>query len=87
MIRRFNKDDILKIVELEKSTLNTSLGALMLNESLNNIRIVTGQSTDQMAKFAEEANKSAKALSTKTTDYTDAALIYYQQGKVDLLLV
>jgi len=24
-----------------------------LNESLNNIRIVTGQSVDQMAKFAE----------------------------------
>jgi hypothetical protein len=31
-----------------------------------------------MAKFAEEANKSAKALSTTTTAYTDAALIYYQ---------
>lgn len=54
-----------------------------LNESLNNIRIVTGQSTDQMAKFAKEANKAAKALSTTTTDYTDAALIYYQQGLND----
>ena len=51
-----------------------------LNQSLNNIRIVTGQSVDQMAQFAEQANKAAKALSTTTTAYTDAALIYYQQG-------
>ena len=51
-----------------------------LNESLNNIRIVTGQSTEQMARFAEQANKGARALSTTTLDYTDAALIYYQQG-------
>lgn len=54
-----------------------------LNKSLNNIRIVTGQSTDQMAAFAEQANKSAKALSTTTTRYTDAALIFYQQGLDD----
>ena len=52
-----------------------------LNESLNNIRIVTGQSTEQMAAFAAKANEAAKALSTTTTNYTDAALIYYQQGK------
>ena len=51
-----------------------------LNESLNNIRIVTGQTTDQMADFAKQANASAKALSTTTTAYTDAALIFYQQG-------
>ena len=54
-----------------------------LNESLNNIRIVTGNNTEQMAKFANEANKAAKALSTTTTAYTDAALIYYQQGLDD----
>ena len=54
-----------------------------LNESLNNIRIVTGYSTDKMAQFAEEANKAAKALSTTTTKYTDASLIYYQQGLDD----
>lgn len=54
-----------------------------LNESLNNIRIVTGQSADQMAKFAVQANKAAKELSTTTTKYTDAALIYYQQGLSD----
>ena len=54
-----------------------------LNESLNNIRIVTGQSTEQMADFAKRANESAKALNTTTTKYTDAALIYYQQGLSD----
>lgn len=51
-----------------------------LDTSLNNIRIVTGYSTEEMAKFAGEANKAAQALSTTTTSYTDAALIYYQQG-------
>ena len=51
-----------------------------LNESLNNIRIVTGKNTEEMAKFAKEANKAAKALSSTTTDYTNASLIYYQQG-------
>lgn len=54
-----------------------------LNESLNNIRIVTGQSTSQMARFAEQANKGAKALSATTLDYTNASLIYYQQGLDD----
>lgn len=53
-----------------------------LNESLTNIRIVTGESVDQMAAFARQANESAKALSTTTTAYTDAALIFYQQGQV-----
>ena len=54
-----------------------------LNESLTNIRIVTGQTTDQMAAFADKANKAAQALSTSTTAYTDAALIFYQQGLDD----
>lgn len=54
-----------------------------LNESLNNIRIRTGQSTEEMARFAEQANKSAQALSTTTNAYTKAALIYYQQGLDD----
>jgi hypothetical protein len=31
-----------------------------------------------MADFAEQANKAAKALSTTTTSYTNASLIYYQ---------
>ena len=51
-----------------------------LNESLNSIRIVTGLSANEMDKFAKAANTSAKALSASTLDYTDAALIYYQQG-------
>lgn len=54
-----------------------------LNKSLNNIRIVTGQSTDQMARFAQEANSAARSLSATTLDYTNASLIYYQQGLDD----
>lgn len=54
-----------------------------LNRSLNDIRIVTEQSNDQMAEFAEKANKAAQALSTTTTNYTNASLIYYQQGLSD----
>lgn len=74
--------------QLSSTALHAFMGAIQgaygyaqdLNKSLNNIRIVTGQSVDQMAAFAEQANKSARALSTSTTAYTDAALIYYQQG-------
>ena len=51
-----------------------------LDTSLNNIRIVTGYSAEQMADFAIEANNAAKALGQNTTAYTEAALIYYQQG-------
>ena len=51
-----------------------------LDESLNNIRIVSGLSSEEMAKFAVEANKAANALSSTTKKYTDAALIFYQQG-------
>lgn len=51
-----------------------------LDKSLNSIRIVSGQSADEMARLAEHANKAAQALSTSTLAYTDAALIYYQQG-------
>lgn len=54
-----------------------------LNRSLNDIRIVSGQSAAQMDKFAVQANKAAKALSTTTLDYTKGALIYYQQGLSD----
>lgn len=51
-----------------------------LDKSLNDIRIVSGESADNMAKFAKQANESAKALNTTTTAYTNAALIFYQQG-------
>ena len=52
-----------------------------LNSSLNDIRIVTGASADEMARFAVQANKAAKELSTTTKAYADASLIYYQQGE------
>lgn len=51
-----------------------------LDRSLTDIRIVSGQSADEMAKFAIEANKAAKALKTTTVEYSDAALVYFQQG-------
>lgn len=54
-----------------------------LDASLNNIRIVSDKSADDMKEFAEYANKAAKALSTTTVDYIDASLIYYQQGLND----
>ena len=65
-------------------TLQSAYGyAQDLNESLNNIRIVTGKSVADMDAFADRANRAAKALSTTTTAYTDAALIFYQQGLKD----
>lgn len=51
-----------------------------LNASLNDIRIVTGYSADHMDKFAKKANEAAQALSTTTTEYTKASLIFFQQG-------
>lgn len=77
--------------QLSSSVLHGFMGTIQsatgyakdLDESLNNIRIVTGQSAEQMAIFAERANKAAKALSTTTTEYTNASLIYYQQGLSD----
>jgi TP901 family phage tail tape measure protein len=51
-----------------------------LDKSLNNIRIVSGASKDEMANFAIEANNAAKALKTSTVEYSDAALVYFQQG-------
>lgn len=76
---------------LTTGILNSFIGGLQqafgyaksLNASLNDIRIVSGKSTDEMARFAKEANRAAQALSTTTTTYTDASLIYYQQGLND----
>lgn len=77
--------------QISSSTIHQVIGAVQaayryaqdLNESLNNIRIVTGHNIDYMDKFADKANKAAKALSTSTLNYTDASLIYYQQGLSD----
>ena len=74
--------------QVSTTALNTFIGALEsaygyskdLNESLNNIRIVTGKSVEQMSRFAEDANKAASRLSSTTLDYTNAALIFFQQG-------
>lgn len=54
-----------------------------LDSSLNDIRIVTKKSADEMNDFANNANKAAQALGKATTDYTEASLIYYQQGLSD----
>lgn len=54
-----------------------------LDTSLNNIQIVTNKSAEEMDRFAEKANKAAKALGSTTTDYTNAALTFYQQGLSD----
>ena len=54
-----------------------------LDKSLNDIRIVTDKSAESMANFAKHANKAAQSLGKSTKDYTDAALIYYQQGDSD----
>ena len=77
--------------QISSTMLHGFMGALQgaysyaqdLNRSLNDIQIVTQASDEHMAKFAEQANKSAKALSTTTTAYTKASLIYYQQGLND----
>ncbi len=77
--------------QLSSSILHGFMGAVQsaygyaqdLNKSLNDIRIVTNKSSEDMAEFAANANRAAKELSTTTTAYTKAALIYYQQGDDD----
>lgn len=77
--------------QISSSMIHGVMGALQgaygyaedLNKSLNDIRIVTGYNIDYMEKFADKANKAAKALSSTTLDYTDASLIYFQQGLPD----
>ena len=54
-----------------------------LDKSLTNIQIVTGHGANYMKNFATQANAAAKALSASTLEYTNAALIYYQQGLGD----
>lgn len=77
--------------QISSSALHAFMGTIQsaygyakdLNESLNDIRIVTGHNIEYMDKFAERANKAAKALNATTLDYTNASLIYYQQGLSD----
>ena len=51
-----------------------------LDKSLTNIRLVTDESKESMREFAKYANDAAKSLGSTTVAYTDAALIYAQQG-------
>ena len=76
---------------LTSSVFNNLTGSLQkawdfskgLDSSLNDIRIVTGKSADEMARFAKTANTAASKLGASTRDFTEAALIYYQQGDSD----
>lgn len=73
---------------ISSSIFNSMTGSLQkaygyvekLDKSLNNIRIVSGQTADQMERFALQANAAAATLGSTTLDYTNASLIYYQQG-------
>ena len=65
---------------LSSSIQNAFQYSKALDSSLNDIRIVTDKSADDMERFAQSANKAAKELGQSTTDYTKASLIYYQQG-------
>ena len=51
-----------------------------LDTSLNNIRIVTGASNQDMRDFALYANESAQAIGSSTTAFTNAAQLYAQNG-------
>ena len=76
---------------ISSKAINTFTGAVQqawgyvqhLDTSLNDIRIVTGKSAEEMDVFAKKANEAAQSLGAATTDYTEAALIYYQQGLSD----
>ena len=48
-----------------------------LDSALTDIRIVTGDSAEQMRNFAQEANNAAQSLGRSTMDYTKAALTFY----------
>ena len=52
-----------------------------LDNSLNNIQVITRQSDIEMQSFARSANEAAKALGKTTKEYVDASLLFFQQGK------
>lgn len=51
-----------------------------LDTSLNNIRIVTNASNEDMRNFALYANEAAQAVGASTTSFTNAAQLYAQNG-------
>lgn len=73
---------------LSSSIMNSFTGSIQkaygyvksLDKSLNDIRIVTQKSTEDMNQFAIQANEASQNLATLTTDYTKGSLIFYQQG-------
>ena len=65
---------------IEKAFSNALNYVTDLNEALTDIRVVSGQTVEQMTKFTTQANLAAKALGTTTKEYAKAALTYYQQG-------
>jgi hypothetical protein len=61
------------------SSVSSAIGhAKDLDRALTDISIVTDKSREDMAKFAEEAYKAADRLNTTATEYSKAALIFYQ---------
>lgn len=74
----------INIINKVKGSINEAYGYVKnLDTSLNQIRIVTGKSADEMDRFAEKANKAAASLGKATTDYTKASTTFYQQGLGD----
>lgn len=73
---------------IASSAMNSFTGAVQksysyvqkLDKSLNDIRIVSNQTAKDMERFAIQANNAAAALGATTLDYTNASLIFYQQG-------
>ncbi len=51
-----------------------------LDRSLTDIMLVSDYTKDDMREFAQYANEAAAALGNTTVAYTDAAMIYAQQG-------
>lgn len=54
-----------------------------LDLSLTDIRMVTGDSADEMERFAKNANQVSQNLARSTLDYTKAAVGFYRQGLSD----
>ena len=51
-----------------------------LDTSLNNIQIVTGETSSNLTEWAKSANEAAAQLGASTTAFTDAAQLYAQNG-------
>ena len=63
------------------STVKSAVGYIEdLDKSLNAIQRVTQKSSAEMAGFVNKASELASALKVVTKEYTDASLIFFQQG-------